>query len=200
MSAEEFAGQVATFAGENGAQMVVIPWSGQGGIGGTLQPIEEAATAPNVTTPSTGPSSSPLSTYNPFEVLFSGGDRSAAIVRSQFVRKVFLESPVDVALFIDRSHLKSSTSPGFDGVDFEALCGVGHHIFLPFFGGPDDRLALSLVVQLCSNPLISATVVRIKRSDEEVGSSDDIDDAKMLSVPNQLTISVSLCVLFYTLG
>jgi len=42
----------------------------------------------------------------------------------------------------------------------------GHkHIFLPFFGGADDRSALQLVVQLCLNPRLSATVVRITKGD-----------------------------------
>jgi len=39
------------------------------------------------------------------------------------------------------------------------------HLFLPFFGGPDDRLALDFVVQLCANPRVSATVVRITKCD-----------------------------------
>jgi hypothetical protein len=39
------------------------------------------------------------------------------------------------------------------------------HLFLPFFGGPDDRLALDFVVQLCTNPRVQATVVRITKCD-----------------------------------
>ena len=39
------------------------------------------------------------------------------------------------------------------------------HIFLPFFGGPDDRLALSLVVQLCAGDSgVTATVVRVRKT------------------------------------
>ncbi|KAF8755947.1 Sodium/hydrogen exchanger family [Rhizoctonia solani] len=51
---------------------------------------------------------------------------------SQFIRRVFAESPSDVALFIDRglSPLETNTT-------------YGQHIFLPFSGGPDDRLALA---------------------------------------------------------
>jgi len=38
------------------------------------------------------------------------------------------------------------------------------HIFLPFFGGPDDRLALEFVVGLCRrNERLRATVVRLKK-------------------------------------
>ena len=39
------------------------------------------------------------------------------------------------------------------------------HIFLPFFGGPDDRLTLSLVVQLCAGDSgVTATVVRVRKT------------------------------------
>ena len=66
-----------------------------------------------------------------------------------------MESSVDVALFIDRGVPQTS--------DGQAL----QHIFLPFFGGPDDRLALSFVVQLCMSTATSATVVRFTQVDSD---------------------------------
>lgn len=36
-----------------------------------------------------------------------------------------------------------------------------HHIFVPFFGGPDDRAALRLVFQLAKNQHVTVTVARI---------------------------------------
>ena len=39
----------------------------------------------------------------------------------------------------------------------------GYHLFCPFFGGADDRAALKLVVQLCTNASVRATIVRIKK-------------------------------------
>jgi hypothetical protein len=60
----------------------------------------------------------------------------------------------DVALFVDRGVM---TSPSYNGV-------AEQHLFLPFFGGPDDRLALSFVVQLCSNPTVTATIVRLTKT------------------------------------
>ncbi|KAG1899166.1 Sodium/hydrogen exchanger family-domain-containing protein [Suillus fuscotomentosus] len=77
---------------------------------------------------------------------FSTGN-SAATMHSQFVRKILAESNTDVALFIDPGTSLSGTGPG-----------SARHIFLPFFGGPDDRLALEFVMQLCTNPGISATL------------------------------------------
>jgi hypothetical protein len=36
-----------------------------------------------------------------------------------------------------------------------------HHIFFPFFGGADDRVAIRVVLQLAKNPHVTATIVRI---------------------------------------
>jgi len=40
-----------------------------------------------------------------------------------------------------------------------AIADRSHHIFLPFFGGLDDRIALRLVLQMAENPDVTATIV-----------------------------------------
>ena len=45
---------------------------------------------------------------------------------------------------------------------------------MPFFGGPDDRLALDFVIQICANARIRGTVVRITKSDNVVGTEAPI--------------------------
>ncbi|KAG1820860.1 Sodium/hydrogen exchanger family-domain-containing protein [Suillus subaureus] len=77
-------------------------------------------------------------------------------IHSQFVRRTLAESNTDIALFIDPGTSLSGTG-----------LGSAHHIFFPFFGGPDDRLALEFVMQLCTKPGISATVVRMSKSSAE---------------------------------
>ncbi|KAG1789264.1 uncharacterized protein HD556DRAFT_1221496, partial [Suillus plorans] len=74
----------------------------------------------------------------------------ATMIHSQSMRKMPAESNMDVALFIDLGTSLSGTNPG-------SVC----HIFFPFFGGPDDRLALEFMMQLCTNPGISVTLVRM---------------------------------------
>ncbi|KAJ6613548.1 hypothetical protein B0H10DRAFT_2191867 [Mycena sp. CBHHK59/15] len=56
----------------------------------------------------------------------------------------------DVALFVDRGL---------------GAAGVGQQLFLSFVGGPDDRLALTFLVQLCANPGVVATVVWINKTE-----------------------------------
>ena len=135
ISHDEFSTHVADHVRENGSQMTVIPW-----------PVSSSSTGAS--------SSSHITSYNPFDSLFpktSGKDEAAALLRSQFVRKVFANCSSDVALFIDRGFLADSNT------------SIHPHIFLPFFGGPDDRLALSFVIQLCMHKGVSATVIRLQR-------------------------------------
>lgn len=93
--------------------------------------------------------------FNPFDNLFKRTvttDYSSEVVNSHYIRKVFAGTKADVCLIIDRGMSTSGNSGD-------------QHIFLPFFGGPDDRLALSLVVQFCAGGSgVTATVVRIKKT------------------------------------
>jgi len=93
--------------------------------------------------------------FNPFDNLFKRTittDNSSEAVNSHYIRKIFAGTRADVCLIIDRG-LSTSGTPG------------DRHIFLPFFGGPDDRLALSLVVQLCAGDHgVTASVVRIRNT------------------------------------
>lgn len=92
----------------------------------------------------------------------------AAAACPQFARKLFLDAPADVALFLDQG---LSADPG------------PRHILLPFFGGPDARLALSFVVQLCMNETVSATVVRITKEEGfPLAPVDTIDAIKERNV------------------
>jgi hypothetical protein len=83
---------------------------------------------------------------------------------THFIRRVFSETPTNLALFIDRGY-----SGGLGG---SFSFGSGQHIFMPFFGGPDDRLALRFVVQLCHHTNVTATVVKINRPEDDESSSE----------------------------
>ena len=106
--------------------------------------------------------------FNPFDNLFKRtvtADHSSEVVNSHYIRKVFAGTKADVCLIIDRG-LSTSGTPS------------DQHIFLPFFGGPDDRLALSLVVQLCAGDSgVTATVVRIRKT-AGAETADTIEEVK----------------------
>lgn len=137
---DEFPETIANHVSETGSQMLFIPWPR-----GMTSVLEEE----NQGQQQTG-------TRNPFDGIFHKTtiqDQTSSFVYSEFIRNVFARSPSDMALFVDRGTVNAPIGNG------------GQHLFLPFFGGPDDRLALSFLVQLCERSNVSATVVRIRKTD-----------------------------------
>ncbi|KZT09170.1 uncharacterized protein LAESUDRAFT_810813 [Laetiporus sulphureus 93-53] len=154
---DNLASSVADHARQHRSQLVIIPW---------LPAQRSPVLTPQVTdaygdgSTSGGPVTPRAeSAYmsNPFDTFFGGSSStlSPSALHSQFVRSVFAEARTDVALFIDRGERDMPAS------------NSQQHIFLPFFGGPDDRLALDFVVQLCANPRVTATVVRLVKHEIE---------------------------------
>lgn len=166
---DELAYSIVEHARNNDSDMIMVPW---------LPPVHdpyEPATKPSEihTAPPTPGAKSP--TTNPFDMLFKTGgpshESSASIIHSQFVRAIFSQATTDVALYVDQS-------------TFDAAANSAQHLFLPFFGGPDDRAALELVMQLCENPRVTATIIRITKMDADVETPN-----KSPEEANNLTIA-----------
>ncbi|KAF7370520.1 Na-H-Exchanger domain-containing protein [Mycena sanguinolenta] len=148
---DDLAYSVTEHARNNDSDMVILPW------------LPTASSHPNVdatpalhdfSAPQT-PSAAKASSTNPFDALFKT-DKSASALHAQFVRGVFSRSSTDVALFVDQE--KSI---------LERVAGSRQHLFMIFFGGPDDRLALDFVVQLCTSPNVTATVLRMVKMEAD---------------------------------
>lgn len=155
---EQFPEYVTTYAQEVQSHMIVLPWSS------TIS-MEEVAAADSRVGPATSAAG--------LDTLFAQartGPQNASVVQTQFFRNTFAQAKTDVALYVDR------------GLPTNTTTLASHHIFLPFFGGPDDRLALSFVVQLCTNPAVSATVVRFTKVDDTLSPVSTIAEAKELAV------------------
>ena len=128
---DQFPETVAKHASETGSEMTIIPWPR------------------GVTTIDDDPQK--VGVRNPFDGVFhrtTTVDQTNSVVFSEFIRGVFARSPSDVALFVDR------------GLNVGYVTS-NQHLFLPFFGGPDDRLALTFLGQLCENASVTATVIRL---------------------------------------
>lgn len=146
---ESLATGVAEHVRVVGTQLVLVPWL-------------PSALTPDNNNNNLNPSE-PGQTHNanvatqdrsgtPFDALFRmDRSSSASLPHSHFVRSVFAQAGTNVALLVGRA-------------PFAAVRGKTH-VFLPFFGGPDDRLALDFVVQLCADPRVHATVVRMIKRD-----------------------------------
>ncbi|KAG8758510.1 K(+)/H(+) antiporter, partial [Ceratobasidium sp. 428] len=86
---DNFASSVTSHAQETDADLVVIPWNS------APSAIDEHPNNATGITP-----------QNPFDAVFGGRsaavDKATSVFYSQFIRRVFVDSPADVALFIDR--------------------------------------------------------------------------------------------------
>ncbi|KAF9480200.1 cation/H+ exchanger [Pholiota conissans] len=153
VNASEFPQAIADHVASTKSHMLIVPWAR-----GAASALEDEIAEQQV------------GARNPFDGIFQKTavqDQTGSVVYSEFIRNVFAKAPTDIALFVDRG---LTTSTGI----------TAQHIFLPFIGGPDDRLALTFLVELCERSLVTATVVRIFTT--EVGSFDldkKIDDVPL---------------------
>ncbi|KAF8309352.1 hypothetical protein DL93DRAFT_2158440 [Clavulina sp. PMI_390] len=172
VSQDYYADSVVRHASRVGSDLIVVPWS-----------AAAPATSRTAATPAE-------TSYNPFAGMFGlalnapavASTMENSVVYSQFIRQVFAQASStssDVAVVVDRNASSAAD---------------GQHIFLPFFGGPDDRLALTLIAQLTSTPgsNVTATVVRLTKTEEELGrqeTADTIDEAKALAQAQGFTVT-----------
>lgn len=76
-----------------------------------------------------------------------------------------------------RKHKEFQTLPALDR---------SHHVFLPFFGGADGRVALRLVLQLAENPEVTATIVHFTSSSR---SSSSVDESNRANTVERVAVS-----------
>lgn len=161
---DEFPEAIAKHVTDNDSEMVILPWS----RGATSVVDEEQIGYSNA--------------RNPFDGIFhktTTQDQTSSVVYSELIRNVFLNTPSDVALFVDRGLSVQYSGPS------------DLHLFLGFFGGPDDRLALSFLVQICANPLVTATVIRMVRL-EDLTPISTVEEAKMAAGHHSGAMTVRL--------
>lgn len=200
---EDLAYNVVEHARNYDSDMILLPWlppiqdafnGKEGPTPASKSPLQPTTSLPVAVTPA----SPKIQSSNPFDILFksshlrgsgsegmpSGDNSTISIIHSQFVRGVFSQATTDVGLFVDQSTLDST------GIRNES---IRQHVFLPFFGGPDDRLALEFLVQICANSGIRGTVVRIIKTDVSTIMTDDLaeapEDQRNMENLNVLTIS-----------
>ncbi|KAJ3930792.1 MAG: Sodium/hydrogen exchanger family-domain-containing protein [Lentinula lateritia] len=196
-------------SGRPGGEMLLLPW-----LPPTVGQPHGLESHPVSPAPSTA-------VHNPFDTLFNKGsgmggastpvpgshaihsmgdklsNSVAATIHSQFVRQVFSKATVDVGLFMDlgcKQAAAAAASTGLLGISKPSSFGGVDHILLPFFGGPDDRLALAFVVQLCENEKVTATCLKITKTEELNAEGPALvpnahlnpDDAKYVVPPETL--------------
>ncbi|KAL2119716.1 hypothetical protein VTJ04DRAFT_6677 [Mycothermus thermophilus] len=110
-------------------------------------------------------------------------ERFQSVPHLQFISRMFEMAlrTCNAGIFIDQGFggiTKPPVKPGLDRSNttrsiqsYRELTALpvadkSHHILLPFFGGPDDSLAVRIVLQLAKNQHVTASIVRIVWPDE----------------------------------
>uniref|UniRef100_A0A2C9UQ35 Uncharacterized protein n=2 Tax=Manihot esculenta TaxID=3983 RepID=A0A2C9UQ35_MANES len=95
-------------------------------------------------------------------------------------QNVLANSPCSIGILVDR---------GLSGSTRLATNQLSHHIAVAFFGGPDDREALSYAWRMSENPGISLTVMRFIAGEDAVQPArqrnEDTNDPRILTFETQ---------------
>ena len=164
---DSFAETINSSAAEHGSDLVLLPWS-------------EAGT---------------LSDCNSSGAM---NDQLGQGSHSDFVKNFLADAPCNAAVLVNNGfggkakevsrpklHI-SPTEAGIPATGHLATMPIenrSHHIFFPFSGGVDDRIALRFVLRLARKSNVTATVIFVKR--EATPTDDDIKPAEPASgAPN----------------
>lgn len=145
---EEFLDQIAAQVSRLSPQFVVLPWcTSPDGI-----PHMDATSA------------------NPIEKMLSSA-LSSSSEYAGLVRSVFHRVECDVAVLVDLGfHLSSDAASSNDSTN--PIKDGQQNLLCVFVGGPDDRAALSLVMQLCQHSDVYASILRVIRTADATGQDD----------------------------
>lgn len=155
-----YAHTLANSASEHGTDMVLLPWSESGSLSETTSTTVE---------------------HSRQRMLENGP-------HTLFLASFLNEAPCHAAVFVNNnitnlarreqalSPMKSRHSlRSTHGVSSMPAAPLTHHIFFPFFGGLDDRIALRFVLRLARKPSVTATIVLM---DVEQSSGGEMAEQK----------------------
>lgn len=158
-----FAEMLTSQASRDESDLLLLPWSGEGGYTSERQIYPDAVQTRRDTT-----------SYEAFvhDVLESATCNTAVLVnRGLGGNNALDQKPSMLRRRISgmsiNSHRERAVAPVPDR---------SHHIFMPFFGGADGHVALRLVLQLAESPDITATIIHFSRPD--VTSGLDMESSK----------------------
>jgi hypothetical protein len=167
-----YADTLVTRAAEESSDLLILPWSETGSMG-EAQTITKDSTRNKLASDS----------YSSFvsQTLDTARSNTAIFINKNFSgtlkqRPLALTRRVSVMSVNStyREHL--TTMPTTDR---------SHHIFMPYFGGADGRVALRLLLQLAENPEITATIVYFPNTASDADAQETV--VPKAAVPTSLT-------------
>ncbi|KAJ9656870.1 hypothetical protein H2201_008392 [Coniosporium apollinis] len=144
-----FADALVSKASEMSSDLILLPWSETGGMSES-QIISSDSVKNKLAT----------SAYNQF---VASALETASCTTAVFINKNFGGSATRAREIPTLTRTLSSLSLRSSSGHITApITDRSHHIFFPFFGGADDRVALRLVLQLAESPDVTATIVHLE--------------------------------------
>ncbi|KEQ86989.1 hypothetical protein M438DRAFT_268015 [Aureobasidium pullulans EXF-150] len=166
-----FAEIITSKASNENSDLLVLPWSESGSIN------EQQSYNGTPATPRRLEDTSYVSFVA--AALISATTNTAVLVNRGFGGSAVAHRPT-----LSRQASKVSLSND-RGPASSPIMDKSHHIFMPYFGGADGRMALRLVLQLAENPEVTATVVFFDRL--EGSGSPESKEAESHGSPREIT-------------
>ncbi|KAH0104646.1 hypothetical protein KCU66_g14220, partial [Aureobasidium melanogenum] len=155
-----FAETITSKAASENSDLLVLPWSESGSL------HEQQSYNGNPATPRRLEDTSYVS-------FVAAALKSSTCNTAVFVNRGFGGSAVARRPTLSRQASKISLSND-RGPASSPIVDKSHHIFMPYFGGADGRVALRLVLQLAENPDVTATIVHF----DKLNGSDGVAEGK----------------------
>jgi len=166
-----FAESLVAKAGQQASDLILLPWSETGSLS-EQQVISNDSVRNKLET----------SAYITF---VSDALESATCSMAVFVNKNFGGTGPSKGHRprLSRALSTLSLSSNHDRTPIAPIADRSHHVFMPFFGGADDRAALRLVLQMAENPDVTATIIHFETS------GDHCEDVEISASPLSKTNS-----------
>ncbi|KAI5241199.1 hypothetical protein E4T43_05623 [Aureobasidium subglaciale] len=166
-----FADIITSKAASENSDLLVLPWSESGSMN------EQQSYNGNPVTPRRLEDTSYVS-------FVADALKASTCNTAVFVNRGFGGSAVTRRPTLSRQASKMSLSND-RGPASAPIVDKSHHIYMPYFGGADGRVALRLVLQLAENPDVTATVVYFDRLDRS--GSTEIKETESHGSPVEIT-------------
>jgi Kef-type K+ transport system membrane component KefB len=147
-----FAEIITSKAASEDSDLLVLPWSESGSMN------EQQSYNGNPTTPRRLEDTSYVSFVA--AALKSSTCNTAVFVNRGFGGSAVARRPTTLSRQASKISLSNERGPASS-----PIMDKSHHIYMPYFGGADGRVALRLVLQLAENPDVTATIVFFDRLD-----------------------------------
>jgi len=162
MPETRFAEALISKSSSMSSDLLLVPWSETGSIG-DAQVLSSANVKEKLALSYTNFVKSILqSTEHNIAILFTKSNSNNTPPNNQSLERAKLTRLYSFSAM----HREFPTLP---------ISNKSYHIFFPYFGGDDDKFALTLVLQLCEKTDVTATIVHISAPAED-GASPTADD------------------------